>query len=725
HPPPPSNASLPPGTPVHTRSTTTDRYIDRYEDRTSIFSRLATEMSPFFVGPISAEAFLNRFLPPPSDPSSVPQFPTGLFDDFIKSLSQTESASYDKFIEAISPHVPSLIIVNTSRSSDKAPRGKFHLKLKPDCSVYMHGKRTKDDLDLSRVDFVIEMKSEADPFVLKVPSNPRDHTSNSGDDLNSFLHLTSGSRSNLGQITAYATAIMSAQYRTHTFSVLIMKDYARLIRWDRSGAVVTEPIYYNSQPHLFDFLVRYGIADSEVRGHDSTVHSSSTPEEIALARAIVPELKDVESFLVLTIPDDSDRPSERRYIISSPEPRPDIPVGRWTRSLFALDVKERRCVLVKDSWRVLLKDIKPEGELYDLLHRGKVDNIPSCLSAGDVGADIYHQTQTHKVGNDMNYKLTPHRHYRIVLGTIGRKLEEFKCTREFVNAMYAALKAHKAAHDIGILHRDISPGNILIACDDELDHNDPHESKIQGGLLIDWDLSKVIDRDDEHSGSTARQQTRTGTWQFMAAELIERPKIRHTFSHDLESFFWVLMWIVVTRVPTTWDESARSIFINGVMNPKVYSNIGSTEKSTWLKAGNPLREKGFRIRDNPILHELAMELYDSVAGQYRPRPSDQAPPTKLNPYILSGRSLRKNPEEEDKNYEIGLTFLKDYDTLLKQFEQALNAEWPSNDKASPQSIARSNASIHFYSQSQSKRSRPVADEGGPFNKVSGSKRRQG
>lgn len=57
-------------------------------------------MSPFFVGPISAEAFLNRFLPPPSDPSSVPQFPTGLFDDFIKSLSQTESASYDKFVSS-------------------------------------------------------------------------------------------------------------------------------------------------------------------------------------------------------------------------------------------------------------------------------------------------------------------------------------------------------------------------------------------------------------------------------------------------------------------------------------------------------------------------------------------------------------------------------------------------------------------------------------------------
>ncbi|KAF8490187.1 hypothetical protein F5888DRAFT_1808326 [Russula emetica] len=367
-------------------------------------------MSPFFVGPISARSLLNCFLPPPSDPSSVPQFPTGLFDDFIKSLSQTESASYDKFIEAISPHVPSLIIVNTSRSSDKAPRGKFHLKLKPNCS----------------------MKSEADPFVLKVPSNPRDHTSNSGDDLNSFLYLTSGSQSNLGQITAYATAIMSAQYRTHTFS------------WCSRHR--TDILQFATTP--FRLLIRYGIADSEVRGHDSTVHSSSTPEEIALARAIVPELKDVESFLVLTIPDDSDRPSERRYINLQPRTSTGYPRRSVDSVVIRLGCQRKASCPRQDSWRVLLKDIKPEGELYDLLHQGKVDNIPSCLSLVMLAP-----TSITKL------KLT---------STIGRKLEEFKCTREFVNAMYAALKAHKAAHDIGILHRDISPGNILIACDDEL-----------------------------------------------------------------------------------------------------------------------------------------------------------------------------------------------------------------------------------------------------------------
>jgi len=34
----------------------------------------------------------------------------------------------------------------------------------------------------------------------------------------------------LGQMTAYAMLIMGTQYRTHTFSVLIVNDIARLLR---------------------------------------------------------------------------------------------------------------------------------------------------------------------------------------------------------------------------------------------------------------------------------------------------------------------------------------------------------------------------------------------------------------------------------------------------------------------------------------------------------------
>src|SRR5258708_37200033 len=63
---------LQPGTPIHTQSTTTDRYGPRYQNRDTILSHLANEMGPFVVGPISADAFLKSFLPPPLVPLASP-----------------------------------------------------------------------------------------------------------------------------------------------------------------------------------------------------------------------------------------------------------------------------------------------------------------------------------------------------------------------------------------------------------------------------------------------------------------------------------------------------------------------------------------------------------------------------------------------------------------------------------------------------------------------------
>ena len=65
--------------------------------------------------------------------------------------------------------------------------------------------------------------------------------------------------------------------------------------------------------------------------------------------------------------------------------------------------------------------------------------------------------------------------------------------------------AHKQAWKIGILHRDISAGNILIVDNGELNPEDTNEP-IRKGLLIDWDLSKSVTQDGP---TTARQYTRT------------------------------------------------------------------------------------------------------------------------------------------------------------------------------------------------------------------------
>lgn len=165
--------------------------------------------------------------------------------------------------------------------------GNFPFALKPDCSVYATGNGAVKH-NFSIIDFVIEFKS-VDPFV--------DEPSGDGE-FNPFVRQDSSFRPILGQITAYATAMLSAQYRTHAFMVFIAKEHARLIRWDRGGAIVTEPILFDKSSFLFDFFVRYNIADHEARGHDSTV-STPTEAEIKCAKSAVKEFTEAESFLAV------------------------------------------------------------------------------------------------------------------------------------------------------------------------------------------------------------------------------------------------------------------------------------------------------------------------------------------------------------------------------------------------------------------------------------------
>jgi len=130
-----------------------------------------------------------------------------------------------------------------------------------------------------------------------------------------------------GQVIAYTTLILSTQYRTHTFSVLIINDYAQLIRWDHSGAIVTEPIYYNDQSYLFDFLVCYNHASNEACGHDPTVGPPA--DHKAQAARTIKELSEANSLLSVTI-QGSQPQGSCRFIIGTPCRQPDIPAGCWT-----------------------------------------------------------------------------------------------------------------------------------------------------------------------------------------------------------------------------------------------------------------------------------------------------------------------------------------------------------------------------------------------------------
>jgi hypothetical protein len=113
---------------------------------------------------------------------------------------------------------------------------------------------------------------------------------------------------------------------------------------------------------------------------------------------------------------------------------------------------------------------------------------------------------------------------------LGRPLYKFETILEFLEGCRDAIKGHRSLYQDGkILHQDVSRDNIIIL-----------ETKNEGGprgILIDLDLAMELDVGPQMSGELI------GTRAFVAIGLLERKP--HTYRHDLESFIYVFLWIII------------------------------------------------------------------------------------------------------------------------------------------------------------------------------------
>src|SRR5229473_4368726 len=207
---------------------------------------------------------------------------------------------------------------------------------------------------------------------------------------------------------------------------------------------------------------------------------------------------------------------------------------------------------------------------------------------------------------------------------------------------------------------------------------------------------------------------RQGTWQFMARDLIQQFNIRHTFAHDLESFFWVLLWIVLTWVPTYYTDAVRSGFIHGTMSLKVCSGSGGSTKTNFLVSSCMLEERveDFCLPNNPSLHALLVEMKHTVTDWYLSLPSkkESTPKPKSVKKIntisitLKRDGITESDESckalhvamndfETMNCSMTLELLKDHHVTVKLFGTALLAPWPTNDKAEHKPILLPSSAI--------------------------------
>ncbi|KAJ5712432.1 hypothetical protein N7493_008900 [Penicillium malachiteum] len=121
-------------------------------------------------------------------------------------------------------------------------------------------------------------------------------------------------------------------------------------------------------------------------------------------------------------------------------------------------------------------------------------------------------------------------HRRIVVRDYGKPIYKASTHAALLAALDACITGHESLRNAGILHRDISVNNLLI--------NEDKDNPSWPSFLIDLDLAI---KEQRHRVSGAN--SKTGTRAFMAIGSLLGEK--HSFMHDLESFFWVIFWICI------------------------------------------------------------------------------------------------------------------------------------------------------------------------------------
>lgn len=201
-----------------------------------------------------------------------------------------------------------------------------------------------------------------------------------------------------------------------------------------------------------------------------------------------------------------------------------------------------------------------------------------------------------------------------------------------------------------------------------------------------------------------------GTWQFMAANLVESSGIKQTFIHDLESFFWVLLWIALNYAKTTWTIEKRSSFLATTFSPDVYllpggGATGGDSKKKIMKDRNALTktDSNFDIPDNTPLRSLLRKLHQLLRVRHDPPPMPEEFDTEYDGQLL---------DLQVKVYERGLALLNDHQAMLSQFRTILGPQnrWPADDKASLQPTVLSIAEENIR-QTSSKRLRSAYEDG--------------
>ncbi|PCH38927.1 hypothetical protein WOLCODRAFT_158462 [Wolfiporia cocos MD-104 SS10] len=514
------------------------------------------------------------------------------------------------------------------------------------------------------------------------------------------------------QLAKNACKLLTAHGSLCSYTVGIYGRKARIFRFDHASAIASPLFDYVKCPHiLLNFLHRLTHPDFDrpgaILGHDDYSYRVSAAEVDSIG---VPGLDDRDRicnrivmlpgcdkyFLLLRPRSINPRLFSRATMVREAvevfrlPPDGDDTTLRWTTdarkaSQAVADDYVPVRVIVKEAWRQVIRHRETVfyARIKKFLKERGLDRyaLPEMLFGEDLGdvrdADgnsTLHLTQSSacRLNEEEDIRNSGERsHMRIVLDSVGIPLSEFSSTKELVEAIRDAIKGHLLAFLAGVLHRDVSDGNVMIIRD---------LLKEYKGFLDDFDYSGLIeslmyeDPDGNRGSPLAEEDTeladelknelkeRTGTLEFLAiallnipgdkggqgaAERVEKKIIDHQVCHDLESFYWLLIWVVLRHTKHSDEDEDLACSVLFDANTEAAAR---TLKSGFL-VSNSLSVEG----NQPLswlLDKLRWLVFDANFGGIR----------------------AEGPARRTLTYE----------SVLGVFKEALTMDgWPENDKAIP------------------------------------------
>ncbi|OBZ77445.1 hypothetical protein A0H81_01955 [Grifola frondosa] len=205
------------------------------------------------------------------------------------------------------------------------------------------------------------------------------------DDKDSAFEVDAENKAKIrGQLIAYAEMAMNQQQCTHLYSVLVMHHFVRLIRWDRSGAVVSEKFDLKKHPETLGmFFWQFAHATDEGQGYDPSAEllgprtkfyrlmDKMAETELDYPFDYIQELFDKSltdnwPWYNLTVEDEEK--GTHYYLVGKPLSVAPGPVGRGTRSYIAWNVEEAKFVHLKASGAPTRGANQDQDEEHDQEH---------------------------------------------------------------------------------------------------------------------------------------------------------------------------------------------------------------------------------------------------------------------------------------------------------------------------------------------------------------------